>query len=170
MNCNFYEEERSGYEYGNYIERQSCSLRPRLENLQSFPFKKEQSCFVPDFWTTEFAVEVNAKDVDDFLDACEEPMRKWREKYFNSEVLSLLTTPKRPSPREIAEEYAKTIAPALQTDYHREKHAESWLAGHEAAMKEAEILVEALEKIESLDLADGYAARDALARYRGGQS
>lgn len=83
VNCHHYEEERAGYEEGNYIERQECMKRPRISNLRSFPFKKEQACFVPDFWLSEFAKEVNASDsdVDYFNDACTEPMKKWREKY-----------------------------------------------------------------------------------------
>ena len=53
--CQHYSEERSGYEYGDYIEAVACDINPTFANLKSFPFKKKQPCFRLNFWLSHYA-------------------------------------------------------------------------------------------------------------------
>lgn len=48
----------------------------RFSNLKSFPFKKKMTCFVLNFWHSEFADMISGEEKND-----DEAFRLYREKY-----------------------------------------------------------------------------------------
>ena len=74
--CEFYRESYSGYEEGGYLEELECVRRPRISNLWSFPFIRDQTCFVPNFWFSEFSELVKGDD-----HTLSRAIKLWREKY-----------------------------------------------------------------------------------------
>ena len=67
----------------NYRSWPVCDKVPRFNNLLSFPFRKEMTCWRPNFWHSKFADEITDSDggvsaLDDsvnlatqkFLEAC----------------------------------------------------------------------------------------------------
>lgn len=87
-------ESVDGYTLYNFYR---CHKRPEVENLKSFPFKKEQACFQKEFWLTEFADEYigicdcdwDKRDENGKYCICgreehdDEVMRNYRMKYGN---------------------------------------------------------------------------------------
>lgn len=64
--CAAFRHESDG-EYGEifcgyYCDNEDRPGNERLTNLKSFPFKKEQRCWQPDFWQTKFADEIDGTD------------------------------------------------------------------------------------------------------------
>jgi hypothetical protein len=70
VTCFHLGSEDSGGDYPEHIWS-TCEKIDKYNNLKSFPFKKEMSCWEPDFWFSKFAdlVDGTDKSVDDAMEA-----------------------------------------------------------------------------------------------------
>lgn len=67
IDCEYYYESRSGYEYGNYLEEVGCEKNKKLGNLKSFPFQKLQKCFRLNFWKSKYADRISGDPDNDII-------------------------------------------------------------------------------------------------------
>lgn len=66
LSCCHCRHETDG-DYGEIDWGWRCDKEGRefVSNLKSFPFKKNQECFFPEFWLTRFAENINGEDKHD---------------------------------------------------------------------------------------------------------
>lgn len=62
--CCHLSQESEG-DYGQYTYF-LCDDTPGKANLKSFPFKKEQACWQPDFWATKLAAEIKFGEQNEY--------------------------------------------------------------------------------------------------------
>lgn len=74
--CAQLSEDGDGYEYNGTWP--VCIKYERMENLNSFPFKKEMKCWEPEFWASKFPEMIKHGEhneilaaIDAFREACE---------------------------------------------------------------------------------------------------
>lgn len=82
LNCAYLKDDGDPGEYGSpgysYLV---CDKRPNIENLKSFPFKKEQACFQLSFWQSEFTDNL---DCCEYIENYNEQYDLYEKKYGNS--------------------------------------------------------------------------------------
>jgi hypothetical protein len=101
-NCEFIFDDGESVDGYTLYNAYRCHKRPNVENLKSFPFKKEQACFQLNFWLSEFADQYiglcncdwDKRDENDNYCVCgrveadDEVLRNYRMKYSNEYMKS----------------------------------------------------------------------------------
>jgi hypothetical protein len=65
MSCNNRYVEDEGDEYSSCAFH-ACESFPYYSNLKSFPFKKEMSCWSPDFWSSSLVENVDLSNESEY--------------------------------------------------------------------------------------------------------
>lgn len=77
--CVHIEDVGDGIEYGGPCLICNKPGRTHVSNLRSFPFKKDQVCYTPNFWHSKFAKMIKHGE-DDEVNALDQQFRKAVEK------------------------------------------------------------------------------------------
>lgn len=69
--CAYLGSDGDGYEYNGTWPVCDNPKRQHVNNLRSFPFKAEQKCWLPNFWQSKYASEINTGEDEEVNSLCD---------------------------------------------------------------------------------------------------